>query len=31
MLRLRRLHHGRIPLGTGIRGGGILHNMMSSE
>ena len=33
MLRLRRLHHGRIPHGKiGIPGGGILQNLtMSSE
>ena len=31
-LRLRRLHHGRIPLGkNGILGGGILQNMMMSS
>ena len=31
ILRLRRLHHGRIPLGNGIPGGGILHHMMMSS
>ena len=30
MLRLRRLHHGKIPLGNGSHGGGIPRNMMSS-
>ena len=28
---LRRLHHGKIPLGNGSHGGGIPRNMMSSE
>ena len=27
ILRLRRLHHGRIPLGNGIPGGGLLQNL----
>ena len=31
ILRLRRLHHGKIPLGNGSHGGGIPRNMMSSE
>ena len=31
ILRLRRLHHGKIPLGNGSNGGGIPRNMMSSE
>ena len=31
ILLLRRLHHGKIPLGNGSHGGGIPRNMMSSE
>ena len=31
ILRLRRLHHGKIPLGNGSHGGGIPRNMISSE
>ena len=31
ILRLRRLHHGKIPLGNGSHGGGISRNMMNSE
>ena len=31
MLRLRRPHHGKIPLGNGSHGGGISRDMMSSE
>ena len=31
VLRLRRLHHGKIPLGNGSHGGGIPRSMKSSE
>ena len=31
VLRLRRQHHGKISLGNGSHGGGILRNLMSSE